>query len=314
MLPLMEMLRTGGDGMAVDRLARQFDLSREQAETAMAALTPAFSEALKRNASDPAGFMKFMQALSAGRHEAYFDRPDEALSDTGRQEGEAILGHLFGSKELSRAVAAQAEQFSGLSQDMLKQMLPALAPMILGGIFKQMTGGPPGAHQGRHSGAADAAHNPLGWLLEQMGGQGGPAGPTGGAANPWGDMLEQMMGGGRPRTRAEPEADPNPMGPMGRIFEEMMRGGGAVPGTRPGPEGNPLGRIFEEMLGGGADRRAEHRPDPETRKREPESGRRPGGLEDLFGEMFDAGREVQRDYQNQMGSVFDEFLKGSGRR
>ena len=54
-------------------------------------------------------------------------------------EGNGILGHLFGSKELSRAVAAQAAQATGIGQEMLKQMLPVIASMIMGGLFKQST-------------------------------------------------------------------------------------------------------------------------------------------------------------------------------
>lgn len=328
MLPLMEMLKQGGQGDAVNRLARQFQLSNEQAELAMESLLPAFSEGLKRNASDPVGFMQFMQALSAGRHAEFFDRPDEALSPQGTDEGNAILGHLFGSKEVSRAVAEQAARYSGLSQDMLKQMLPALAPMILGGLFKQMAGAP--MQFDKASGTpASASDNPLGWILEQMTG-GTSRGSR--SANPWDDMIEQM-------TRGEPAAGrgQRPSGgrpgdnPFGRIFEEMMGGGQAGRAQLPTGADNPLGRIFEEMMKGGrqaepGDRRAENDrysgrnreqfPDESKRGGNSDQGRerQGGGLEDLFGEMFDTGRTIQKDYQNRMESIFEEFLKAGRNR
>ena len=54
-------------------------------------------------------------------------------------EGNGILGHLFGSKDLSRAVASQAAQATGIGQQVLQQMLPVIASMIMGGLFKQST-------------------------------------------------------------------------------------------------------------------------------------------------------------------------------
>ena len=45
---LFDILRTAQDGHAIDNLARQFELSRRQAEAAVEALLPAFSLGMKR--------------------------------------------------------------------------------------------------------------------------------------------------------------------------------------------------------------------------------------------------------------------------
>lgn len=326
MLPLMEMLMQAGNGQSLEKLSSQFNLSGKQAEQAMEALMPAFREGLRRNASDPAGFAGFMQALAGGDHAKYFDQPEKAMSDEGLSEGNAILGHLFGSKELSRAVAAQAAQASGVSQNILKQMLPTLAPMILGGLFKQMNGQVSGAAR------ASSGANPWGDLLGQMMG----GGRSGRGANPWGDILEQMMGGG---ARGAPGAEtsqraPSPGAsgnPWGDILEQMMGQGRARkdPTTGgnglPGGNDNPLGRIFEEMIKSGRatdSRTGEEDPYREPRETERTSRQTPrhderksdGGFGDLFGEMFETGRKTQHDYQRGMESIFDEFLKGMNRR
>jgi hypothetical protein len=47
-----------------------------------------------------------------------------------------VLSQLFGSKEVSHAVAAQAAATSGVSQAILKQMLPIIASMVMGGLVK----------------------------------------------------------------------------------------------------------------------------------------------------------------------------------
>lgn len=319
MIPMMEMFMQGGDGEAMRQMAKQFGISTEQTEKAMEALMPAFSEALKRNTANPVDFMKFMQAMAGGYHTNYFERPDLAFSTSGMSEGNAILGHLFGSKEVSRAIAANAAQMSGLSQSILKQMLPALAPMILGGLYKQMTGDQNlGGQRGTTGGHADAAINPLGWILEQMSGgaaQTPSRGPSG-MENPWGRIFEEMMRGG---TQTMPKSGPD--NPWGKMFEEMMGGGGRTSGGSTertvSPSDNPLGQIFEEMLrggmgggriGGARDEREMPEYEPETE--EPPKAERKGGLEGMFGDMFETGRKVQKDYQRGIESIFDQYLDG----
>ena len=55
-------------------------------------------------------------------------------------DGNGILGHLFGSKDLSRAVAAQAAQATGIGQQTCCSRCCRRSPsMLMGGLFKQST-------------------------------------------------------------------------------------------------------------------------------------------------------------------------------
>lgn len=305
MTPLIEMLTQGANGQMIDQFARQYGLSVAQTRQAMEALMPAFSQGLKRNAADPMGFMAFLQALSGGQHANYYDDPARAFAASGMQEGNAILGHLFGSKELSRAVAAQAAQATGISQSILKAMLPALAPTIMGGLYKQLSEAA-APQQARAGGMSD---NPLGRIFEQMtGGAGSPA------QNPWGEMFEQMMGGRSTGGSSAGEA----ANPWGRMFEQMMGGGaGRSAPQKPPADDNPLGRIFEDMLRGGMAARGGVEPDHDNARgngdESADEGGPPektGGFDGLFGEMFEAGRTMQKDYQKNVESIFDQFLSG----
>lgn len=290
MLPLFDMLANAQNGNGIDAMARQYGLSQQQATQAMEALLPAFSQGLKRNAVDPYGVGNFMNALASGNHQAYFDNPTQAFSATGMADGNGILGHLFGSKDLSRAVAAQASAATGIGASTLQQMLPAMAAMIMGGLFKQSTG------------------------QMQAGGFGG--------GNIIGEVIEQMMRqqtGGQQRRAPEPSGGnaPNPLdNPFGKVLEGMF--GGAGGGQRSGRQqsdplqDNPLGQIFQDMLGGGR-RQPEPEPEPEPRRRS--SGRRKNPYDDLFGQMFETGSKARDDYQSNMESIFDQFVKGmDGRR
>ena len=293
MLPLFDMLAQAQNGNAIDQMAKQFNLSRNQAQDAMEALLPAFSQGLKRNAANPYDLGAFLNALASGQHAKYFEDAGNAFSGAGVAEGNGILGHLFGSKELSRAVAAQAAQATGITQQTLQQMLPALATMIMGGLFKQSTG-----------------------QMQQAAG-------FGGEGNPLQQIIEQMMkqgGGGMPRQAPRPQApqpDANPFdNPLGQILEGMFGGGQARESAPQAPQNpfgdNPLGKIFEEMLGG---RQPQSRPRQEAQPRQPQKKTNPSGrartpYDDLFGDMFEAGRKTRDDYQTGMESVFDQFLEG----
>lgn len=291
MSSLFEMLTSAQNGQAINQMARQFGLSQQQAQDAMEALLPAFSQGLKRNASTPNDLGSFLNALASGQHAKYFEDATKAFSPAGMQEGNGILSHLFGSKDLSRAVAAQASQATGIGQNILQQMLPALASMIMGGLFKQSTG--------QMQGAAPSG-NPLQQIIEQMMKQGGAFGQPAPAEtprqrapqpdasqfeNPFGKMLEGIFGGGQPGTTRQPTDSPLGNNPLGRIFEEMLGGSQqeqTAPSPRPAPKVNPSGR-----------------------ERTP--------YDDLFGDMFDAGAKTRDQYSKNVESIFDQFVKGMRR-
>lgn len=299
---LFDMLNQSQNGQGMDLLARQFGLSQQQVQQAVAALLPAFSQGLKQNASDPYGIGGFLTALANGQHAQYFDNPAAAFTPQGMAEGNGILGHLFGSKDLSRAVANQAAQATGIGQDIMKQMLPALAAMIMGGMFKQSTNQVPGSQA--QAGGFGGTNNPLGEIIEQM--------------------MKQGMGGGAQQPRQQAPQPANPFdNPFGKVLQDMFGGGAQQPAPQqrqapqpaPGPFGdNPWGKILEEMMRGGGQPQA---PDPEPRARPRReanpSGRQKNPYDDIFGDMFETGQKQRDDYQKGMESIFEQFTKGMDR-
>lgn len=298
MLPLFEMLNNAGQGQGVDQLARQFGISQAQAQEAMEALLPAFSQGLKRNAADPYGAGNFLGALASGQHAKYFEDAANAFTPQGVAEGNGILGHLFGSKDVSRAVASHAAQATGLGQDMLKQMLPVLASMLMGGLFKQSTGQMQGA-QPRQAQAGGGGM--LGDLMEQMMRQ-----------------MGQQQPGAQSRGRAPSGMSPSD-NPLGQILEGMFGGGGSTGRGAPsgGQGNNPLGEIFDQFLRGG---QGAGQPEPQSRhapQPEPEanpSGRPRNPYDDLFGQMFETGRKTRDDYERGVENIFEQFRQGMERR
>jgi hypothetical protein len=310
MLPLIEMMMKAGGGDAMQNMAKQFGLSQDQVQSAIEALMPAFSVGLKRNAADPMGMGAFLQALGTGNHANYFDNVQKAFNPAGVADGNNILGHLFGSKEVSRAVAAQASAATGIGAEILKQMLPSLATMMMGGLAKQTAGQMQAA-------AGMGGGNVFGQVIEEMmkqyGGQRQQQPQPEAQDNPFGKMLEGMFGGGAQQQRQQ-----NPLGdnPLGKIFEEFTKGmtGGQQPQQRQqNPmQDNPLGKMMEEMFGGGqarqrAEPQYEEEPAPQRR------GQTQNPLNDILDQMFDTGRKTQDTYQQGVESIFDQFKRGMDR-
>ena len=108
---------------------------------AASALLPALTRGLAKNASKPGGLDSLLGALSGGKHSLYVDEPETVTQPAAIDDGNAILGHVFGSKDVSRNVAGQASQKTGIDADILKQMLPMLAGSTLGSLEKQVGAG-----------------------------------------------------------------------------------------------------------------------------------------------------------------------------
>ncbi|PHR61681.1 MAG: hypothetical protein COA43_02840 [Robiginitomaculum sp.] len=134
---LIEMIMQAQGGKIAQSAGGQFGLNAQQSQSAIAALLPAISSALKKNTASPQGLQGLLGALQGNDHGRYMDNPDVYSHSATRNEGNAILGHLFGSKDVSRAVASHASQKSGIGADILKKMLPMVATMAMGSLSKQ---------------------------------------------------------------------------------------------------------------------------------------------------------------------------------
>ena len=108
-----------------------------------------------------------------------------APQPTPVNQGNDVLGQIFGSKDVSRTVAGQAAAQTGIDTGILKRMLPMLAMMAAGYMAKQ------GGQGGASGGLGGMLGNVLG------GAMGGGAAPSAGGLGGIGKMLD-MDGDGNP--------------------------------------------------------------------------------------------------------------------
>ena len=140
---LADMLLNAHGGGAAELLAQRFGISPEQAASAVTALTPALASGIQQNAASEGGLQSLLGALLGGQHQQYVENAETLERPDTIGDGNAILGHLLGSKDVSRQVASQASAQTGLGADLLKQMLPVVAAMAMGVLSKHTAGQTP---------------------------------------------------------------------------------------------------------------------------------------------------------------------------
>jgi hypothetical protein len=151
-------------------MARELGISEAQAASGAAALAPAILGGFKKQAqAQPTGLEGLgglLGQLGGG------GLLDDVLSPrpTNVSRGNEVLGTIFGSKDVSRAVAQQGASRTGLDPGLLKKMLPMLAMLVAGYMAKQRGAGAAARPSQTGGGLGDL----LGGLLGGQGGGGVP--------------------------------------------------------------------------------------------------------------------------------------------
>lgn len=118
-------------------IAQELGVSESQAESGAAALIPAILGGFKKQAqSQPTGLEGLGGLLGQLGGGSLLDQV-LAPQPTDVVPGNEVLGQIFGSKDVSRAVAQNAAAQSGLDPSLLKKMLPLLAMLVAGYMAKQ---------------------------------------------------------------------------------------------------------------------------------------------------------------------------------
>ena len=134
---ILESIINAQNGAAVKQVGSQVGLAPDQTNAALAALVPALAAGFQRNMQNQGGLDSLLSALNSGSHGQYIDNPAILGQQTAVDDGNGILGHLLGSKEVSREVANRASAQTGINPAILKQLLPLAATLMMGALSKQ---------------------------------------------------------------------------------------------------------------------------------------------------------------------------------
>lgn len=140
-MSLLETLLRSNGGDVVKQAGQRLGLGGADTEALLRRIVPALTGGIQQNLSKPGGLEGLIGALSTGQHGRYVDDPATLEQPSTIADGNAILGHLFGSKDVSRNVAAQASADTGIDTGVIKKLLPIVAAVAMGALSKQTSGG-----------------------------------------------------------------------------------------------------------------------------------------------------------------------------
>lgn len=135
---LLEILTQAG---GLQSVARDLGLSESKAVAGAEALLPAILGGMKTQVQAQSGGLdglsELLRKLGGG------GLLDQVLSPqpTDPNQGDKVLGQIFGSKDVSREVADKAALRSGLDTGVMRKMLPLLAMLVTGFMAKRVGGG-----------------------------------------------------------------------------------------------------------------------------------------------------------------------------
>lgn len=352
MANLYDILASAQHGDALAELSSQFGLTPQQTTAAVAALLPAISLGLKRATATPEGLSELFSVM--GRQPelyAMYSDPRAAFSREGVAAGNAVLAQMFGTPDASRAIAEQAQYFSGggVTSAILKKLLPVLVGMIISGLMRSGSGQAtpaPAPQPEPQQGGGNILGDILREIFKQGTGGGGsapaPSGPANSPVPPIGDILGAPRDGSGPVTPA-PVPTPRPV-PFPTEAQPAPTDGGG----QPVPGGDLLGHILRELEkgikegrikpvvvgpykidlpGGGGQAQA---PAGDGQQQAPGSdifgqilrdlltgalggGQKPAG-QAVFGELIEPGRDADPSQVKTFQDVLDQFLGGTPRR
>lgn len=137
---ITDLLFDKSNSNAISEFSNNFGVNDSQAKDAISSLAKSLSHGLGQNTQNDHGMGSLFDALNKGDHARYLDDPSLLGRKETSNEGNDILGHIFGNKDVSRHVTKRASKETGLSGTLLKKMLPVVASMVMGALGKKMLG------------------------------------------------------------------------------------------------------------------------------------------------------------------------------
>ena len=138
---LNDLLQTVGGSDSIGKLAGQLGLNQAEVGKLIGSLSPALLQGMQRQTKTAEGRAGLERAITSGKHQRYLDEPDRVTDEATREDGNNILGHLFGSKDVSRNVAARAAEDTGIDASLIKKALPIVAGLAMGAMGRKANAG-----------------------------------------------------------------------------------------------------------------------------------------------------------------------------
>ncbi|MCU1530882.1 MAG: hypothetical protein JWO49_453 [Arthrobacter sp.] len=181
----------------IDQIAGMLGTDRETARSAVEAAVPTLLTGMHNNAQASGGAASLESALSQHQDGLVDGGVDASQVDTA--DGEKIVNHVFGGQQDQVAnQLAGTGNLGGVGGDLVRKLLPILAPIVMSYLAQKVLGGRGGqASDGSSAGGGSGAPGgiDLGGILGGI--LGGAAGGAAAGQGGLGDILGGLLGGGQ---------------------------------------------------------------------------------------------------------------------
>jgi len=171
------------------QIASRLGVDEGEVNSAIKTLVPVLVGGLQQNARDPGTATNIASAASNHAASGLLDG-GVSVDQVDEADGSKAIAKIFGGNDTGQVASALAGGGAGNS-DLLKKLLPILAPIVLAYIGKQLSGGGQAPQPQAQAGGGGGIGDILGSIL------GGGATGGGGGDNPLGSILGSVLGGGK---------------------------------------------------------------------------------------------------------------------
>ena len=135
-MKLYDVIRAAGGGEIVEALAREAEVSRDQADKALRLLLPDLGRAIRRTAESRTGAPAVHAAMRDERYGCYLEDP-EALRGPAAADGERVLTEVLDEEQREEIVRGTAAAIN-VDEDRVRKLLPLVAALAMAALGQQL--------------------------------------------------------------------------------------------------------------------------------------------------------------------------------
>jgi hypothetical protein len=136
-LKLYDVIRAAGGGEIVGMLAKQADLSRDQADRALRMLLPDLGRAIRRTAESRTGAPAVHAAMRDERYGRYLDDPEALHEPAAIEDGERVLIEVLDDEQRAERVRGAAAAIDA-DEDRVRRLLPLVATLAMAALGQRL--------------------------------------------------------------------------------------------------------------------------------------------------------------------------------
>jgi hypothetical protein len=151
---LYDVIRSAGGGEIVEALAREAEISRDQAERALRLLLPDLGRAIRRTAESRTGAPVVHAAMQDERYARYLEDPATLHEPAAAEDGERVLMEVLDDEQRKELVHGTAAAIDA-DEDRVRKLLPLVASLGMAALGQRLREPSPeipwfGTHPGDH--------------------------------------------------------------------------------------------------------------------------------------------------------------------